>query len=164
MRSLETDIRSSFELEHLSRVVGRRDLQAELLDDRGAPSPTCSALDSASWPRPSHRLSSSPTRTLPPIAADIAAIGIWLRPAPSTRPVVVVAEQAIGGALHVQHVLGMRADAAADAEHRLDEQRRLDQAALEEVRRRVQVADVVALDLEARAVVRARRQDVLRCP
>jgi hypothetical protein len=30
------------------------------------------------------QLSSRPTRTLPPIAADIAAIGIWLRPAPST--------------------------------------------------------------------------------
>ena len=45
---------------------------------------TCSALDLASWPRPSHRLSSSPTRTLPPITADSAAMNIWLRPAPST--------------------------------------------------------------------------------
>ena len=35
-------------------------------------------------PGPSHRLSSRPTRTLPPIAADIDAIGSWLRPAPST--------------------------------------------------------------------------------
>ena len=69
------------------------------------------------------------------------------------RPVVRVAEQAVGGALHVQHVLGMRADAAADAEHRLDEERRLDQPAVEEVRRGVEVADVVALDLEARVVV-----------
>ena len=70
------------------------------------------------------------------------------------RPVVGVAEQAIGGALHVHHVLGMRADAAADAEHRLDEERRLDQPAVEEVRRGVEVADVVALDLEARVVAR----------
>ena len=45
---------------------------------------TCSALDLASWPGPSHSESSSPTRTLPPMASDIAAIDIWLRPAPST--------------------------------------------------------------------------------
>src|SRR3954468_24753136 len=32
-RSLETDIPSSFELQHRSRVVGRRDLQAELLEE-----------------------------------------------------------------------------------------------------------------------------------
>ena len=36
---------------------------------------TCAALDSASVPGPSHNLSSRPTRTLPPIAADCAAIG-----------------------------------------------------------------------------------------
>ncbi len=36
---------------------------------------TCAAFDSASLPGPSHRLSSSPTRTCPPIAADIDAIG-----------------------------------------------------------------------------------------
>src|SRR6266508_829243 len=45
---------------------------------------TCSALVFASVPRPSHRLSSRPTRTLPPITADIAATNIWLRPAPRT--------------------------------------------------------------------------------
>ena len=50
------------------------------------------------------------------------------------RPEVVVAEQAVGGALHVHDVLRMRADAAEDAEHRLDEQRRLDQAAVDEMR------------------------------
>jgi hypothetical protein len=55
----------------------------------------------------------------------------------------------------------MRADAAEDAEHRLDEERRLDEAAVGEVRERVEMADVVALDLEARAVLGAGRQDVL---
>src|SRR5882724_769264 len=55
----------------------------------------------------------------------------------------------------------MRADAAQDPEHALDEKRRLDDTALEEVLRRIQVTDVVALDLEARSVVGARRQDVL---
>ena len=54
----------------------------------------------------------------------------------------------------------MRPDAAQDAEHGLDEERRLDQPAIGEVAQRVQVADVVALDLEARAVGRAGVQDV----
>src|SRR6516225_3799376 len=45
---------------------------------------TCSALLLASLPGPDQSESSSPTRTLPPIAAAIAAIGSWLRPAPST--------------------------------------------------------------------------------
>ena len=35
-------------------------------------------------PGAAHSESSRPTRTLPPIATDIAAIGNWLRPAPST--------------------------------------------------------------------------------
>ena len=82
-------------------------------------------------------------------------------PGAEHRPVIVlVAEQAVGGALHVHHVFRVRADAAEDAEHRLDEQRRLDEAALEEVLQRVEVADVVALDLEARAVLGAGCQDV----
>src|SRR5262245_5876075 len=53
----------------------------------------------------------------------------------------------------------MRADAAADAEHRLDEERRLEQPPLQEMRRGVEVPDVVALDLEARFVVPAAFQD-----
>ncbi len=52
------------------------ELQAAIDDDP--------AFDSASLPGPIHSESSSPTRTLPPIAAAIAAICIWLRPAPST--------------------------------------------------------------------------------
>ena len=72
------------------------------------------------------------------------------------RPVIIVAEQPVGGALHLHDVLGMRADAAEDAEHRLHEQRRLDHAAVEEVPQRVEMADVVALDLEAGAVLRRR--------
>ena len=45
---------------------------------------TCWALLSVSLPGPIQIESSMPTRTLPPMAAACAAIGIWLRPAPST--------------------------------------------------------------------------------
>ena len=72
-----------------------------------------------------------------------------------------MAEQAIGRALHVQHVLGMRADAAQDAEHGLDEQRRLDEPALEEMREVVEMRGVVALELEAGAGVAERTQHEL---
>ena len=54
----------------------------------------------------------------------------------------------------------MRADAAANAEHRLDEQRRREQAAIQEMRGRVEMADIVALELEPRAVAAAQPQDV----
>src|SRR6185437_358663 len=42
---------------------------------------TWSALLLASWPRPSHSESSSPTRTLPPMIAPIVTSGSWFRPA-----------------------------------------------------------------------------------
>ena len=120
---------------------------------------TCSALDFASCPRQPHAVLES--------HAHVAAHHRRHRrgehlvaPRAEDRPVVRVAEQAIGGALHVQHVLGVRSDAAADAEHRLDEERRLEEPPLEEMCRGVEVPDVVALDLEARVVVGARLQDV----
>jgi hypothetical protein len=90
---------------------------------------------------------------LPPIAAEIVATGDLVATRAKNRPNVVVPEQPVGGAPHVHHILGMRPDAAADTEHHLNEQGRLDVAVLEEVRRRMEMAHVVALDLEARAVV-----------
>ena len=81
------------------------------------------------------------------------------------RPVVLVAEQLVGDALHVDDVLGIGADAAENAEDRLHEQRRLHQLAVEEMRERVEMADVVAFELEARAVALAEvLEDVSRCP
>ena len=64
-----------------------------------------------------------------------------------------------------EQVLGVGADAAEDAEDRLHEERRLDEPALEEVREVVEVADVVALELEARAAIFAERASgCTRCP
>src|SRR5205814_9504551 len=68
------------------------------------------------------------------------------------RPDIAIAEEAVRGPLHVHEVLDVGADAAVDAEDRLDEQRRLDHPVREEVREVVEVPDVVALELEARAV------------
>ena len=77
-----------------------------------------------------------------------------MAPGAEHRQVVVVAEQPVRDALHVQEVLHLRADAAEDPEDALHEQRRLHHAAVEEVRQRVQVPDVVALELESRALRR----------
>src|SRR4051812_9707711 len=68
------------------------------------------------------------------------------------RPLVRLAEQSIRRLLHERDVVGMRADAAADAEHRLNEQRRRQQPAIDEMRGGVEMSDVVALYLEAGAV------------
>src|SRR6266536_3169899 len=71
-RHSEPDLVAALEREDLARFVRAGELEPEALDDL------------ASLPGPIHSESSSPTRTLPPMAAAMAAIGIWLRPAPST--------------------------------------------------------------------------------
>ena len=68
------------------------------------------------------------------------------------RKHVVVAEQAVGDRHHVREVAHVRADPAEDADHPLDQERRLDQAAVGEMGEGVKVADIVALELELRAV------------
>ena len=64
------------------------------------------------------------------------------------RPGVEVAEQFVGDPLHVDDILRIGADAAENAEDRLHKERRLDQPAIEEMRQVVEVADIVALELE----------------
>ncbi|MDT4877818.1 hypothetical protein FQZ97_1133690 [compost metagenome] len=54
----------------------------------------------------------------------------------------------------------MRADAATQPEYGLDQQWRRQQRAIEKMGGRVQVPDVVALDLEARLVLAAGLKDV----
>src|SRR3712207_4386005 len=58
-------------------------------------------------------------------------------------------EQPVGGPLHVHQILWMGPDAPENAEDRLHEQRRLNDSLLEVERQVVEVADVVALELEA---------------
>ena len=60
----------------------------------------------------------------------------------------------------MHEVLDVRANATAQAKDRLDQQRWLHEAAIEEVCGRVEMANVVALDLEPRLVLAARLKDV----
>src|SRR5688500_13665958 len=159
-RILETDIPASFELQHLPRVGRRGDRQPELLEH-------AARLADLLGVRPGELAAAQPQAVLEAdahVAAHHRRHGgdeHLVAAGAEHRPVVRVAEQAVGGALHVHHVLGMRADAAANAEHRLDEQRRLDQAPVEEVRRGVEVADVVALDFEPGIVLATTLQNLL---
>ena len=61
-------------------------------------------LSRASRPLPIHRLSSRPTRTWPPSTAACRGDRHLVPAGADHRPLIVVAEQPIGGALHVQHV------------------------------------------------------------
>src|SRR5271157_4796395 len=70
-------------------------------------------------------------------------------------------EQAVGRALHVEDVFGMRSDASEDAKHRLHEQRRFDEPALQEMREVAKMGGVVTLELEARPGVAERTQHKL---
>src|SRR5438128_8770556 len=156
---LERHISSSLELQHVARIVGRGDRQAELFQNTArllhllgvgfcelaAPEPQA-IFQTDAHVAAHHRAHRGDEHLVAPGAEH--------------RPVIRVAEQAIGGALHVQHVLRMRPDAAADAEDGLDEQRWFKQATLKKMRRGIKMADVVALDLEAGVVVAAALEDV----
>ena len=64
----------------------------------------------------------------------------------------MLAQQPVRGGLHVQQVFGRRIDAAEHAQHKLHEYRLPDQPFSQIERQRLDVADVVALEFEARAV------------
>ena len=53
-------------------------------------------------------------------------------------------------------ILRIGADAAENAEHELDEQRPRHQTSIAEMRQRIEVADIVAFELEARAAALAK--------
>src|SRR4051812_31709129 len=59
----------------------------------------------------------------------------------------------------MRDIFGMRADASENPEDRLHEQGRLDQTAVQEMLEIIKVPDVVAFELEARAVIGAGRQN-----
>src|SRR5688572_24153810 len=159
VKSLKSDIPCSFQFEHLARVVRRGDREAEVFEH-------ALRLRDLLGVRFGELPAADPKTVLKPdthVAAHHRGLrgDLHLRASGAEhRPVIGIAKKAIGGALHVDDILGMVADAAADAEHRLDEKRRLDEPAVDEVRRGVKVPDVVALDLEARAVRAAGLEDV----
>ena len=78
----------ALEAQHRPRLAGSRYLQRQLFKDAAD---LCHLLGvvRASLPLPRYRLSSSPTRTLPPMMAAAVTKGIWWRPAASTDKQIV---------------------------------------------------------------------------
>ena len=68
------------------------------------------------------------------------------------RPVILIAEQPVGRALHEQQIVEIGPDAAENAEDQLHEHRRLEQAAIDAMGEVVEVTRVVAFVLEFDAV------------
>jgi hypothetical protein len=87
--------------------------------------------------------------------AACVANDIWWRPAARTDHFVAVAEQLGGNGMHVHQVVEVCADAAEDSEDHLHEERRLDPPLVDEPGDVVEVPEVVALELELRAVALA---------
>ena len=139
-------------------LVGRGDLQPELLDDTPDLGDLLGiALGQFAWPI--IRLSSRPTRTLPPRIAAMLASGICWPPAPSAGEVIGIAQQPVGGRLHVHQIFRRGAGAAQHAEHELHIERRLHDALAQVIGQRFDMADIVAFEFEARAVAVAQLFD-----
>src|SRR6185503_17459171 len=122
LSSLEGDLVAALEAEDFAGFVGRGDLVAQTFDDLAR------ELDllGVGLGEPA---GAGPERVFH-ANADVAAHGSrhgrnreLIAPGAQHGPVILVAEQAVGRAFHVRHILRVRADAAEDAEHGLDEER-----------------------------------------
>ena len=68
--------------------------------------------------------------------------------------IAVSPKQPVRGRSHHEQVFRVRANSAEDSENRLNEERRLDHAAIDEIRQIVEMPDIVALEFEASAAFR----------
>ena len=94
------------------------------------------------------------------VTAHHGGIGTEVHLMPSAgedRPVILIAEQPIGRALHEQQVVEIGTNAAENAEDKLHEHRRPEHAAIDAMREVVEMAGVVALVLEFDAVAFAEK-------
>src|SRR5262252_2279022 len=141
----------ALQAEHRARVLRRRHLEAELLDQ----APRLAHLLGVAF----GQLAAADEQAVFEAHAHVAAHHHRLggerhleTPGAEHRPRIVVAEQLVGGALHEEKVLHVGADAAENAEDQLQEDRGLEPAFVDAVGEIVEMTDVVALVLELGAV------------
>src|SRR6516165_4884232 len=67
------------------------------------------------------------------------------------RPGIGIAKELVGDPLHVDEVLRIRTDTAEDPKYSLNKKRRLNHATVEKMREIIEMADIVAFELEAGA-------------
>src|SRR5689334_8819076 len=117
---LKANLIAALQRQDFARIVGRGDLEPQTLDDPAHLSHLVGVRLGQSTP-------AEPEAVLEP-NADVPAHRSRLRrnrhlaaAGAQNRPPVVVAEEPVGGALHMQHLLRMRADTAQQTEAGLDE-------------------------------------------
>ena len=157
---LERDLVGALEVEDFACLVGRRNVDVQRFQNDADALHLFRAGDSqAARPDP-QRVLQADAHVGPHGGANGGQLNLAATGA-ENRLAELVSEQAVCGAMHVHEVFRVCSDAAQDAEDGLHEHRRLHETAVEEVLEVVQVADVIALELEARAVSVANLQDVL---
>src|SRR5262249_31783327 len=135
--SLKRDIVPSLERKHLPRLVRRRNIKRQLVQDRAdlgdlsgitlgelALAQVDAVLESNSAMSTHDRAHRHQSHLMPPGAEN--------------GPVIAVAEQMVRSAAHVHQVLGIGSDAAEDPENGLYQHRRLNEAAIDKMRQVVQ--------------------------
>ena len=142
----ETDVVLALELEDLTGLVRGGHLEPELVEDPAY----LRNLLGVRTREPAFANPQAVLQTYPHVAAQNGGLHgaeHLVTPRSYHRPLIVVAEQPVGGALHVKQVFRMCTDASANAQDGLNKERRLHQTAIEKVRGGVQMADVVGARL-----------------
>src|SRR5262245_14669632 len=147
MSALKLHAVGALEAENFARLLGRGDLIAKLLAQAAH---LANLLGIALG-----KLAAPDVEAVFQTDAHIAAHhhclgGKWNLHAagPQHGPLVIVAEQFVGGAFHEHEVVDVAADAAEYSKNELQEDRRLEQAAIDAVCEIVEVPGIVALVLE----------------
>src|SRR5262245_1217367 len=146
----------ALEAEHRPRLGRRRDLIAEVLDDAPDLGYLLGVARSELAGRDVERVLEADTH----VAAEHARGGAEVElvaAAGEHRPEIIVAEQAVGGALHEDEVVHVGADAAEDAVDELQEYRWPEQTFVDAMGEIVEMPGVVALVLEFHAMAFAER-------
>src|SRR5580658_5499824 len=140
----------ALEAEHLPRLGGRGDLEAEILDDAADFRHLLGVALGQLAGSDVERILKADAH----VAADHRRGGAEIHlmaPAGEHRPQIVFAEQAVRRARHEIEIVEIGADAAQDTEDKLQENRRLEHAAIDQMREIVEVTGIVTLVLEFHA-------------
>src|SRR5262249_37749026 len=150
-RHLESHTIRAFQRQDFARLRRRCDSEPEALKDRADDSDLFRiGAGKAFWPGPARIFEPDPD-----IAAHPGRLGGHAQPGRTSAQhgrFVLITKQAVRRTLHMGDILGMCADSAQYSEYGLNEEWRFHEAAVEAVFQIVEMADVIAFELEARAV------------
>ncbi len=153
--ALERYAVSTLQAQNITGFISRCDIERQTVEDC-PDSPDLLGIRLCQFADRSSRLSSSPTRTLPPRIAAMVTIGIWWRPAASTEndsPRRTACRRSASCAVRFS---GSAPMPPSTPKTNWTNRVRLQSARVAEMGQRVEMADIVALELEAGAAAFAR--------